>query len=62
MRVEVVLEPSEERGYAVYAPSLPECISEEDTIEEVLRNIREAVETVFRPIEVPRTAGDKGEK
>ncbi|MBI2126547.1 MAG: type II toxin-antitoxin system HicB family antitoxin, partial [Thaumarchaeota archaeon] len=42
MKVKVVLEPQEEGGYTVYAPSLPGCISEGDTKREALRNIKEA--------------------
>lgn len=44
MKVKVVLEPQEEGGYTVYAPSLPGCISEGDTKREALRNIKEAIE------------------
>lgn len=44
MKVKVVLEPQEEGGYTVYAPSLPGCISEGNTKKEALRNIREAIE------------------
>ncbi len=40
----VVLEPAEEGGYTVYVPSLPGCVSEGDTYEEALQNIREAIE------------------
>ena len=44
MKVKVVLEPQGEGGYTVYAPSLPGCVSEGDTREEALRNIKEAIE------------------
>jgi predicted RNase H-like HicB family nuclease len=40
----VVLEPNEEGGYTVYVPLLPGCISEGDTREEALTNIKEAIE------------------
>jgi predicted RNase H-like HicB family nuclease len=40
----VVLEPNEEGGYTVYVPILPGCISEGDTREEALANIKEAIE------------------
>ena len=44
MRIKVVLEPQEEGGYTVYAPSLPGCISQGETKKETLRNIKEAIE------------------
>ncbi|MBI5885498.1 MAG: type II toxin-antitoxin system HicB family antitoxin [Deltaproteobacteria bacterium] len=44
MKLKVVLEPSEEGGYTVYVPALRGCISEGDTLEEALANIREAIE------------------
>jgi predicted RNase H-like HicB family nuclease len=40
----VVLEPNEKGGYTVYVPLLPGCISEGDTREEALINIKEAIE------------------
>ncbi|HEY80757.1 MAG TPA: type II toxin-antitoxin system HicB family antitoxin [Caldilineae bacterium] len=51
MRFQVVLEPSDEGGYTVYVPSLSGCISEGDTIEEALANIREAIELYLEPVE-----------
>ena len=44
MKLTVVLEPSEEGGYTVIVPTLPGCISEGDSREEALANIREAIE------------------
>jgi len=44
MKLKVVLEPSEEGGFAVYVPCLPGCVSEGETEQEALQNIREAVE------------------
>jgi predicted RNase H-like HicB family nuclease len=49
MRIKVILEPSEDGGYTVLAPSLPGCISEGNTREEALRNIREAIELYVEP-------------
>jgi predicted RNase H-like HicB family nuclease len=43
MKFKVVFEPSDEGGYNVYVPSLPGCISEGDTLEKALANIREAI-------------------
>lgn len=51
MRIKVVLEPSEEGGYTAIVPSLPGCISEGNTKDEALKNIREAVELYLEPIE-----------
>ena len=44
MKIKVILEPAEEGGYTAYVPSLPGCISEGDTKQEALANIREAIE------------------
>ena len=44
MTLRVILEPSEDGGFTVYVPALPGCISEGDTEEEALANIREAVQ------------------
>lgn len=49
MKLKVVLEPSEDGGYTVYAPSLPGCISEGDTKDEALKNIREAIQLYLEP-------------
>jgi len=35
LNIKVVLEPSKDGGYTVYTPSLPGCISEGETEEEV---------------------------
>ena len=51
MKIKVVIEPSDEGGYTVYAPSLPGCISEGDTKEEALANIKEAIELYMEPVE-----------
>jgi predicted RNase H-like HicB family nuclease len=51
MKLKVVLELSEEGGYTVYVPSLPGCLSEGDSREEALANIREAIDLYLEPIE-----------
>lgn len=51
MQFRVILEPSEEGGYTALVPALPGCLSEGDTREEALRNIREAIELYVEPIE-----------
>ena len=51
MKLKVVLEPSEEGGFTVHVPSLPGCISEGDSKEEALQNIKEAIELYLEPVE-----------
>jgi len=51
MRLQVVLEPSEEGGYTAYVSSLPGCISEGDSREEALANLREATELYLEPVD-----------
>ncbi|MGK7948158.1 MAG: type II toxin-antitoxin system HicB family antitoxin [Xenococcaceae cyanobacterium] len=51
MKLQVILEPSDEGGYTVYVPALPGCISEGDSIDEALENITEAIELYLEPIE-----------
>jgi len=58
MRLKVVLEPSEEGGYTVYVPSLPGCISEGDSVEEAVKNIKEAIELYLAPLDVDATPAD----
>jgi predicted RNase H-like HicB family nuclease len=56
MKLKIVLEQSGEGGYSVYVPSLPGCISEGNTKEETLANIKEAVELYMKPVEDDFTA------
>ncbi|MEX0785622.1 MAG: type II toxin-antitoxin system HicB family antitoxin [Dehalococcoidia bacterium] len=42
---DVILEPSEDGGYTVYVPTLRGCVSEGETEEEALENIRDAILT-----------------
>lgn len=47
MEIKVVLEPQEEGGFTVYVPSLPGCISQGETKEEAIGNIKEAIRLYF---------------
>jgi predicted RNase H-like HicB family nuclease len=51
MKLKIVLEPSEEGGYTATVPVLPGCISEGDTREEAIANIREAIDLYLEPVE-----------
>ena len=44
MKLKVVLHPEKEGGYSVAVPALPGCYSAGETVEESLRNAREAAE------------------
>ncbi len=44
MKLTIVLEPQEEGGFTAYVPSLPGCISQGETKEESIKNIKEAIE------------------
>jgi predicted RNase H-like HicB family nuclease len=51
MRLKIVLEPSDEGGYTAVVPSLPGCISEGDSREEALSNVKEAIELYLEPVD-----------
>jgi predicted RNase H-like HicB family nuclease len=44
MKLRVLVHPAEEGGFWAEIPALPGCVSEGDTYEEMLTNIREAAE------------------
>ena len=43
MKLKVVIHEAEEGGYWATVPALPGCVSEGDTWEEMLHNIRDAI-------------------
>jgi predicted RNase H-like HicB family nuclease len=43
MKIKVQLVPEEEGGFSVFVPGLPGCMSQGDTEEEALANIRELI-------------------
>lgn len=64
MKVRVMLEPSADGGFTVTVPSLPGCISEGDTRDEALANIREAILLYLEPVDddlVTRATADHAE-
>ena len=46
-KVPLLLSPQPEGGFTVTSPVLPELITEGDTLEEALENVRDAVEAVI---------------
>ena len=61
MNLKVILEPSDEGGYTAVVPALPGCISEGDTKEDAVRNIREAIELYIEPVEDDQTFAPNAE-
>lgn len=61
MKLTIVLEPQEEGGYTVYVPSLPGCISQGETKEQAVKNIKEAIE-LYLEADVNETVEYRGEK
>jgi predicted RNase H-like HicB family nuclease len=51
MKLKAGLEPSDDGGFTVSVPSLPGCISEGDTKEQALANIKEAIELYLEPVD-----------
>jgi len=51
MKLKIVLETSDDGGYTVTVPALPGCISEGETREDALKNIREAIDLYLQPVE-----------
>jgi predicted RNase H-like HicB family nuclease len=51
MTLKVILEPSDEGGFTAVIPSLPGCISEGDTLDDAMINIREAIDLYLDPVE-----------
>jgi len=61
MKLQVILEPSDEGGFTATVPGLPGCISEGETREEALRNIREAIALYLEPIDNDGSYGPDAE-
>ena len=44
MKIRAIIHSAEEGGYWAEVPALPGCISEGDTMEEVMANLKDAIE------------------
>ncbi|MFC1715819.1 type II toxin-antitoxin system HicB family antitoxin [Candidatus Poribacteria bacterium] len=51
MKLKVIFEPNNEGGYTAHVPSLPDCISEGETIEEAMKNIQEAIKLYLESVD-----------
>jgi antitoxin HicB len=63
MKFTVILEPEAEGGYSVVCPAIPGCVSQGDSLDKALANIREAIlgclevrreDQVPLPVETPK--------
>ena len=44
MKIKIVIHDAEEGGYWAEVPAIPGCVSQGETIDELLQNIHEAIE------------------
>ena len=44
MRLKIVVHQAEEGGYWAEVPAIPGCVSQGESFDELLRNVREAIE------------------
>ncbi|MHA1785441.1 MAG: type II toxin-antitoxin system HicB family antitoxin [Candidatus Helarchaeota archaeon] len=49
LKFKVILEENEDGGYTISVPSLPGCVSEGNTKNEALKNIKEAIQLYLEP-------------
>jgi predicted RNase H-like HicB family nuclease len=61
MKVKVVVHDAEEGGYWGEVPALPGCASQGETIEELLSNLREAIEG-YLAVDVEPAGGEQKER
>ena len=44
MKIKVIIHPAEEGGYWAEVPSIPGCVTQADSYEELIQNLYEAIE------------------
>ncbi len=62
MRYTVILEKEDDGGYVATVPALPGCVSQGDTRDEVIANIREAAELYYRGLRRARRPWVEGDR
>ena len=62
MKLQVILEPSDDGGFTATVPALPGCVSEGDTRDEAIANIREAIVLYLEPVEDDLNLGPHAEQ
>jgi len=61
MKIKVIVHEAEEGGYWAEVPAIPGCASEGETMEELLRNVHEAIEGCLS-VDVQRPATTSNER
>ena len=58
MKIKVVVHEAEEGGYWAEVPAIPGCATQGDTLEELIKNVHEAVEGCLSvEVEEPKRTG-----
>jgi predicted RNase H-like HicB family nuclease len=63
MQVKVVVHEAEEGGFWAEVPALPGCVSQGETMEELLANVRDAIEAWLAtepPVETGKDVEERG--
>lgn len=56
MKIKVIVHEAEEGGYWAEVPAIPGCATEADTLEELLKNVHEAIEACLSvDVEQPKS-------
>lgn len=59
MKVKIVVHAADEGGYWAEVPALPGCVSQGETLDELMTNIREAIEGCLSVDVAPPEPGGK---
>jgi len=60
MKIKVVVHEAEEGGYWAEVPAIPGCASQGETLEELLRNVHEAIEGCLSvDVATPKSGGNE---
>lgn len=59
MKIKAIIYEAEEGGFWGEVPALPGCASQGETLDELVRNLHEAIEGYLSPDIAEPTAGDK---
>ena len=62
MKYRVVLEAQDQGGYTVYVPALPGCVSQGDTADEAMTNIKEAIEVYLESLKARKVQSRRVEE